>query len=421
MSRKMQAFRGRDSTRRTFITLGVTAAVGALASSWAWPRPAPRTMPRVLVTPLARAYLFLRDMMDLYATGTTLRLVQSYKPTAGLNLADIAFIYDNAVMLIALLIRGQADDLSRATLIGDSLIYAQNNDSYSDGRVRDGYHVNPFKWPDGSVHVATDNGFGGSDTGNLAWCGISLMQLYGNTRQPQYLNAALGLGAFIQTNAYDARGPGGYTGGLRQDQTRIAYKSTEHNIDLFSFFTMLSEATADPKWSLRAKHALDLVESMWNSQTGFFWTGTLDDGTTINQFPVPEDAQTWSYLSTGLGLYQRSIDWVAANLAATNTAFSGVSFSQVDRSGVWFEGTAHLAAALQMRNLSGDSKTAALHLKDIEFGQANAPHTDGNSIDAASKDGLSTGYGFNYYAAPHIGATSWYCLAKQGANPFHLP
>ena len=359
--------------------------------------------------------------MDLYVTGPTLRLLQSYKPTAALNLSDIAFVYDNAVAVIALLTRGQTDDLSRATLLGDSIVYAQAHDAYSDGRIRDGYHVNPFMLPDGSVNIAADYGFGGSDTGNLAWVGLSLMWLYRKTSQARFLTAALALGNFIQRNAYDTRGPGGYTGGLTRDQTRVTYKSTEHNTDLFAFFSMLAKATGDLQWSQNAKHALDLVEAMWNSAEGFFWTGTQNDGTTINRFPIPEDAQTWSYLASGLSPYQGAIDWAADNLGATDGVFSGVSFSEVDRSGVWFEGTAHLAAALRMRNLNGDSEKSALYLKDIELAQANAPHTNGDSIDAASKDGLETGYGFNYFAAPHIGATSWYCIAKQGANPFRLP
>lgn len=92
-----------------------------------------------------------------------------------------------------------------------------------------------------------------------------------------------------------------------------------------------------------------------------------------------------------------------------------------DRSGVWFEGTGHAAAALEARNLFGDAESAAKFLSDIEIGQTDAPNADGKGIDAASKDGLKTGDGGDeYFASLHIGATSWYCLAKQSANPFRL-
>jgi hypothetical protein len=51
----------------------------------------------------------------------------------------------------------------------------------------------------------------------------------------------------------------------------------------------------------------------------------------------------------------------------------------------------------------------------------NAPNADDLGIDAASKDGLKTGDGGDkYYASLHIGATAWYCLAGQSANPFRF-
>jgi hypothetical protein len=130
--------------------------------------------------------------------------------------------------------------------------------------------------------------------------------------------------------------------------------------------------------------------------------------------------QTWSYLSTGLAQYQRSIDWAVENLSATKGGFEGLSFEVNDRSGVWFEGTAHAADALQARNRSGDAKAAAQLLDDIEVGQEQAPNANGKGMDAASKDGLDTGEGDQYFASLHIGATAWYCLAKQAVNPFAL-
>jgi len=48
------------------------------------------------------------------------------------------------------------------------------------------------------------------------------------------------------------------------------------------------------------------------------------------------------------------------------------------------------------------------------------------SIDAASKDELSTGVRLSnsnwwvYYKRPHIGATGWLSLAESGINPFYI-
>jgi hypothetical protein len=159
---------------------------------------------------------------------------------------------------------------------------------------------------------------------------------------------------------------------------------------------------------------------MWNASGGFFWTGTTADGVTINRSFIPEDCQSWSYLALEEAAHAGSIDWAYANLSATDGPFSGVSFSNADRSGVWFEGTAHMAAALTLRNATGDLAKARAFLQTIALAQTRAPNEDGLGIDAASKDGLRTGDGDRYDAALHIGATSWYCIAAHAGNPLQL-
>jgi hypothetical protein len=368
--------------------------------------------------PLDNAYTFIDQMMDLHAQGTTLRLVQSFVPTPTFDDGDVSYTYDDDVLIIALLKRGSDDDIARARLLGDSIVYAQAHDGFADGRVRNAYHSNPFLKHDGAVNISD----GGSDTGNMAWTGMALMQLYRITRDQTYLAAAQQIASFIQTNDTDTRGKGGYIGGFKANQDKNLWKSTEHNIDCTALFTMLFEATHDPKWKADAKHALPFVKSMWSKKGGFYWVGTLTDGKTINRDePTPEDVQTWSYLATGIAAHSGSIDWALANLSATSGGFQGLSFSLADRSGAWFEGTGHAAAALEARATGDDLNEAQILLNDIETGQTSAPNADGNGIDAASKDGLLTGDGSDaYYAALHTGATGWYCLAKQNGNPFKL-
>jgi hypothetical protein len=285
--------------------------------------------------------------------------------------------------------------------------------------VRDAYHAKDLTGVARAPRIAN----AASHTGNLAWTGMALAQLSRATQDPKYLKGALALAAFIQQNFYDPRGIEGYTGGFEANGRKISYKSAEHNIDLYALFTVLARLTGDGAWQARADHALKMIGAMWDAKRDFFWIGTGLDGQSINKTdPVPEDVQTWSFLSLRLPQYQPSIDWALANLTATGGAFRGLSFAANDRSGVWFEGTAHAAAALVFRNVGQDSNTAAALLSDIEIGQARAPNADGSGIDAASKDGLRTGDGANdrYYAALHIGSTAWYCLAKQSANPFRL-
>ena len=367
--------------------------------------------------PLARAYAFLDTQMDRYAKGDALRLVQSYVPTATFSNGDISYTYDDAVMVIALLARGTSDGIARARVLGDSLLYVQTHDTAADGRLRDAYHAKDLFRTGGAPQIAS----AGSHTGNLAWNGLALAQLSRATSDVKYLKGALALANFIQQNFHDARGIEGYTGGFEANGKKIPYKSAEHNIDLYAFFTMLARLTGDGAWQTRADSASKMVAAMWDAKKEFFWIGTGLDGQSVNKSdPIPEDVQTWSFLSLHLARYQGSIDWALANLSATSGPFRGLSFAAVDRSGVWFEGTAHAATALLKRNRGHDSKVAATLLSDIELGQARAPNADGNGVDAASKDGLRTGDGANdrYYASPHIGATAWYCLARQSANPF---
>lgn len=409
-------------TRRGFLSLGLRATTLASTVPLAWLEAACASTgspPAQQLTSLEKAYLFLDQMMDVHGQGQTIPLLQSYLPIPALDLGDTGFTYDNAVALIAFLLRGQPKDIERATVLGNSFVYGQQHDpAFVDGRLRDGYHVHPYVTSNGQTNV--NPSFAGSMTGNIAWAGLALGHLYSHTKQKQYLDGAVKLGTWIQQNVYDTRGAGGYKGGFAADQAPLLWKATEHNIDVYAFFTMLAGLTNTTTWSTGAKHAQLFVQAMWNSTEQHFWTGTTPDGLTINRNPIPEDVQAWSYLAMQDSAAAGSLDWAKTHLAAADSSFSGVSFSNADTSGVWFEGTAHLAAALLLRNAQGDRATATTYLQSIESAQLRAPNNNQMGIVAASHDGLQTGFGFSYYAALHVGATAWYCLAKQKGNPFQL-
>ena len=157
---------------------------------------------------------------------------------------------------------------------------------------------------------------------------------------------------------------------------------------------------------------------MWDSREGRFYVGTTNNGKRVNDEVQPEDVNSWSYLALQDPAYASSLDWDVTNLAVSSEGFSGVSFCEGDRSGVWFEGTAHLADALELRDGPGDSEQAETYLGDIEYAQANGPNNDGLGIIAASKNGLSDCEGESYFASLHTGATAWYVLAAQHVDPF---
>src|SRR5271170_3240064 len=61
---------------------------------------------------IENAFSFQEMMMDVYATGDTVRLTQSYSDQSGLE--STAFTYDNAVSIHAYLLDGSRDSVARA-------------------------------------------------------------------------------------------------------------------------------------------------------------------------------------------------------------------------------------------------------------------------------------------------------------------
>jgi hypothetical protein len=389
------------------LALGVTAA--GTASGASLPASA-----RITPASSANAYRFLDQMMDKYATGSTVRLVQSFVPDPAMGAFTDSVTYDDALVIDAFLARGTADDVARAEVIGNALLYVQAHDAKHDGRIRAAYAPTPLTSP--SAVKATD---ATSDVGNMAWVGQALVQLYAKTGVSSYLSGATGVADWIQTNAHDTRGAGGYTGGYSGSK-KILWKSTEHNIDLYGFFTMLATETGDNTWTARANLAKTFVYAMWDSKNSKYWVGTGTNGVTLNTDFLPEDVNSWSYLAFKDPAHAASIDWDVSHLAASDGSFAGVSFASCDTSKVWFEGTAHLAAALALRNGSGDAAKAQAYLNSIQLAQTTAPHNNGLGIVAASHDRLSDCDSDFYYAAPHTGATSWYLLAGTETDPFLL-
>jgi uncharacterized protein YyaL (SSP411 family) len=411
---------------------------------------------------LDAGYSFLDTMMDAYAQGSTLRLVQSYSDQQGLE--STAFTYDNAVIISAYLLRSESDDVTRAEVLGNSLLYAQQTNSYNDGRLFDAYFVNAPDSHGAYIQPAlAPFYFTGSATGNMAWVGMALCHLYHKTKNSSYLTGATKLGNWIYTNTYDTRGAGGYTGGVAAGNTKITYKSTEHNIDTYAFFTMLASETGNSAWTTRAQWAAKFVASMWNSSGGFFWTGTGTDGVTTNTSNIPEDVQTWSYLAFLNNAYAASLEWVTTNLMTIDTpqtinskltgnirilgeTYASLSLRELtpsesydqppDPNAVWLEGTAHTIAALLARAFppqndpaaSTDIATVLLLLQNIRIAQKNlgqgqtvggTPIPNGEGIVAASSV-LNGGFGSSYYPNLHIGATGWSAIAAQLGNPFQL-
>jgi hypothetical protein len=466
----------KEMSRRRLMQMGIsTAAASAMASITAGTlAPASNATPaRVdshrdfeednesLELSINNAYLFLDQMMDAYAQGSMVRLCQSYSDQiAGGTFFSTAFVYDNALLVLAYLARGGASDIQRARVIGNAMLYAQQNDAVADGRFRQAYFAGA---PD-SNGVFVTRGlpfFQGSAVGDVAWPGIALAQLYARTGVKAYLDGAVKAASFIESTTRDNVNvpPGGYFFGNGQTN-----KSTEHNIDVYALFTMLAKLTGNGSWLDGAQHAKAFVEAMFDGPSGHFWTGTSDP-THIFFNNSPEDVQTWSFLAFQDPNFAVSLDWVKTNLATTDTTFafnngwgtngglrlrvSGVTYASlsklgtvlgdnsVDADAVWLEGTGHLIAALLSRRLPakedipsfhGDVRLAGSLIESVQVAQnslGNGQTVHGQPLAVgqgltASTSILNTGFGFNFFPYFHIGATSWYLMGAQASNPLRL-
>jgi hypothetical protein len=412
-----------------------------------------------------RALAFLRAMTDAYpAANPGPRLPQSYADELGLF--STAFVYDVALAVCASLTGGPRS-LDLARTMGDGLVYALEHDPvYSDGRLRQGYNVGPYTFydgnpqpygfvlPDGTANIGWQFGFLGTAVGDMAWPGIALVQLYQRTRDRTYLRAATRIGDWILTNAVSPGSLGGFRLGVDGANEPIPNVSTEHNIDCVSFFGQLNRASGDRRWRDAVRRARGFVDRMWSQQDGFFYTGS-NDGNTVNPDPLPLDPQTWSWLALRERKYGRALEWAGSALAVTDdstapntqvppgVSVSGVTFSstsktstasynglQVNQRGVWLEGTAQLATSLADRKDRGDAARSSALLRQVRIAQESlgfgtAPdlpqHVGGKELErggiVAASSVIDSGFGFGYFRAQHVGATSWFLMAAAGANP----
>jgi hypothetical protein len=350
-------------------------------------------------------------------------------------LRNVAFTYDNALALIAFTAAG---DWDRAKLLADALVYAQGHDRYyTDGGLRNAYQSGdliiapgwmpnnrtgtvrmPGWWNEAEQKWYEDQEFVGSGTGNLAWAMIALLNYYDKRGGEQYLATASILGNWIVTHTPDGRGAGGYTGGYIEwepSPEKLLWKSTEHNLDLYVAFQRLRHITGDSLWGERANDARNFVEAMWNEEQGFYWTGTLTDGVTINTQTVPLDAQIWALLAFGSNeRTQRAIAYAETHHHATWGNFEGFDFND-DRDMPWSEGTGQMVVAYW---LLGERNDAQHYLNELREVQATAPNGNGKGIVAAPADGLTTGFDWQYFNRLHVGATAWYVFAEQWLNPY---
>lgn len=278
-----------------------------------------------------------------------------------------------------------------------------------------------------------DSYFASLDAGNMAWAMLALLAYHEaavTERESQYLTAAIRLGEWIVRNCDlgDGLGYAGGYNGFEPDPAQAYYKSTEHNIDLHAAFERLHRITGNAFWHTRALQALAFVRSMWNGESGMFWTGTTPTGET-NTTVIPLDIQPWAILSLrdqmpeadqlrALAYAEQYMRLPGGGYDYSRRACTYHGTACRDREGVWYEGTAQMAAVYRAR---GDAKKADEILAFLRAAQRES----GAMTASDNQDGLPTGFMHDddcvrYFKRAHVGASAWLILAERGTNPFWM-
>jgi hypothetical protein len=339
-------------------------------------------------------------------------------------LENVAFTYDNALAGIALVACGEP---AQARRIADALLLAgQHDPSFKDGRLRNAYRGGavsgdnvplPGYWQSQGNYWSQDPYQVGTATGNVAWAALLWLTVYENTHDRRYLDAAVAQLRWIGEHASSST-PDAYEGGLfGYDNAQRAqhWKATEHNIDVYAAAQWAQRAGGDPALAQQARVAGSFVRSMWDNQQHRFLVGTLDDGKTVSRDKSGLDAQLWPLMA----FEPHPAEWnqVWAWVDTQHRSGDGYGYRR-QPDGVWTEGSAQVAAALQ-----ASGKPVPDSLWQLLIAQRGA----GGMLYATPQPRIATDFAigpdstyadFFYYHLPHLGATAWAALAARGWNPF---
>jgi hypothetical protein len=313
-------------------------------------------------------------------------LKNQYRSTSGLYASfaggNVAYTYDQAVLAIAALIKGDAvraknllNVLKSMQLIDGSLCNAYYT---TDRSVQEGIrNVGPNLWV--AMAIMAYEKFTGDTASFHAWgqklCTWSLQ--------------------FQQSD-------GGINGGIDTSGGRLTYASTEHNLDAYAalrYFGYTSQA-GQVKWFL------DNV--VWS--TDHFIVGRNDNSNHVM------DVNTWGVLALGLSgtrNYNAGQYYNMYHMRTTQT-LNGVSYDVFDFNDylhdIWFEGSSFMVVSLAMDNNTYNSQ---YFLNQIIKNQ------DASGGVQYSLLGTNNGF-WTMTNARAISSTGWLVMAIATYNPFQV-
>jgi hypothetical protein len=342
------------------------------------------------------------------------------------QLASSAFSYDNALAIIALV---ACNDLARATRIADAFVAATRDDrTFTDGRVRNAYRAGSLKpgtvpvpgWWDNEEAIWAEDAYQvGTQTGNVAWVALALLNLDQAMASQTYRPTVERLARWIAQHAQHPGEPGGFSGGMAgfdRTQMTLEWRSTEHNVDVQALGQWLHRLGEDPTGRMLAQSSRGFLAAMFDQTRGMFRLGTLPSGATQPPDRLALDALIWPLIGVSdvPSSWRRSLLFAKDHLAVPG----GFDFNG-DRDGLWTEGTAQasLVERAQGNRTGADALLATVSSLRAPSGYVYATGagsiTTGIAIGPESKDA-----DFFYFHRPHLGATAWAVLAATGLNPF---
>jgi len=368
----------------------------------------------------------LADAVASQAAGSEAGFVRSYEQGEDesrlpAGLASTAFVYDNALAVIALVACG---NVSSAATIGNALSLAVRNDrTFTDGRVRNAYRAGPVGggapalpgWWDGKQNIwAEDPAQDSTSTGNVAWAALALLTLHQVTKQESFLTDAEHLIDWVIANVSSGSGFRGGFHGYDPQQARLLWISTEHNVDVYAAASWLFRLTNQRKYADAASQARQFLDRAFDAD--HFLLGTKPDGSLNDSGMLALDVQLWPWMA----IPDAPAQWRSAlNFAATHLAVEGGFDFNGDRDGLWVEGTAQASLAYRIASdpLRSAQLLTALEADRTPSGFLNATRA-GRVSTGLSLDPTKTEADFFYFRRPHLGATAWATLAATAWNPF---
>ncbi len=194
-------------------------------------------------------------------------LVASFEGTDQLN--DCAFIYDQALVAIAYIIR---EDYDKAEAIFDFF----SNAKLVKGAFANGYYISTRDVFEYIVHA-----------GPNLWLGIAILQYIHKSNDNQFLPLAEKIASWIIALQSEDK-DGGIRGG-----PDVSWYSTEHNLDAYAFFDMFYTLTKKEKYKNARNKVLKWLEKYAYDNPQIPVKRGKGDST------IATDTYTWSIASIG--------------------------------------------------------------------------------------------------------------------------